>query len=265
MNELVDDYYQYDTENEKGIKKDDKNENISIGNANSSNVHDSNQCMSDEQAKIVLAIIKQPDQRFASIGENEQSIAQGIAMCNLVKECSEKGVSGFSDHFEAHVHLVKKNALQDQARKRTVKRRDKKTGKIEFVSRTVSCDAEINGDGAPTILETFVAKSSSGTETIEEAERQHEIQTFLSKVKEKVDDLPVDGRSKMAFALYVVGHTYESIARIVYGYSNTKTKKIYTNKVSVALHSIFVKLRAVYGDEAKMVLRPVRHVYERYV
>jgi hypothetical protein len=30
LNELVDDYYQYDTENEKGIKKDDKSENISI-------------------------------------------------------------------------------------------------------------------------------------------------------------------------------------------------------------------------------------------
>jgi hypothetical protein len=30
LNELVDDYYQYDSENEKGIKKDDKIENISI-------------------------------------------------------------------------------------------------------------------------------------------------------------------------------------------------------------------------------------------
>ena len=30
MNELVDDYYQYDSEKENDIKKDDKSENISI-------------------------------------------------------------------------------------------------------------------------------------------------------------------------------------------------------------------------------------------
>ena len=241
------------------------NKDVSVGNANTSTAHDNEKCMPTEMAKFALAIIMQNDQRFASMGGCEQDIAKSIAIYNFIRECSTRGVSGLSDCLEPHIRLLKRNAFRDQARKRTVKRRDKKTGKIEFVPRTVSCDAEINGDGAPTILETFVAKSSSGTETIEEAERQHEIQTFLSKVKEKVDDLPVDGRSKMAFALYVVGHTYESIARIVYGYSNTKTKKIYTNKVSVALHSIFVKLRAVYGDEAKMVLRPVRHVYERYV
>lgn len=241
------------------------NEDISIGNANSSNVHDSNQCMSDEQAKIALAIIKQPDQRFASIGENEQSIAQGIAMCNLVKESSEKGVSGFSDHFEAHVHLVKKNALQDQARKRTVKRRDKKTGKIEFVPRTISCDTEVNGDGAPTMLETFAAKSSAGTETMEEDERQKEIESFYSKVKASIKDMPFDTRTKQAFLLYMGGMNYVEIARAVYGYSNPETKKIYTNKVSCAIHSVCMKLRAAYGEEAKMILQPVAHVYERYV
>lgn len=245
-----------------------KNENISAGDANIGNVHEQC-CMSDEQAKIALAIIKQPDQRFASIGENEQSIAQGNAMYNLIRECSEKGVSGFSDHFDAHVRVVKKHAIQDQTRKRTFKRPNKKTGEIEFVQRTVPCDAGTKDeDGVPTMLETFVANSNTCAETIEEAERQHEMQAFLSKVKAKVNDLPVDGRSKTAFALYVVGHTYESIAHIVYGYSyghsNPETKKIYSNKVSAAIHSIFVKLRTVYGDEVKMVLRPVRHVYERY-
>ena len=247
-----------------------KSENTSVGDANVGNAHEHEQCcMSDEQAKIALAIIKQPDQRFASIGENEQSIAQGIAMYNLIKESSEKGVSGFSNHFIAHVRVVKKHALQDQTRKRTFKRPNKKTGEIEFVQRTVTCDAGTkNEDGVPTMLETFVANSNTCAETIEEAERQHEMQEFLSKVKAKVNDLPVDGRSKRAFALYVIGYTYESIAHIVYGYSyghsNPETKKIYSNKVSAAIHSIFVKLRTVYGDEAKMVLRPVRHVYERY-
>lgn len=244
-----------------------KNENISAGDSNIGNVHEQC-CMSDEQAKIALSIITRTDQRFVSLGENECNIAQGIAISNLVTECSTKGVASFADHFKAHVRVVKKNALQDQSRRRTVKRRNKKSGETEFLPRAVSCDTEINGDGAPTMLETFVASSSAGSETIEESERQYEIQAFLSKVKAKVNDLPVDGRSKTAFALYVVGHTYESIAHIVYGYSyghsNPETKKIYSNKVSAAIHSIFVKLRTVYGDEAKMVLRPVRHVYERY-
>lgn len=243
-----------------------KNENTSVGDANIGNVHEHEQCcMSDEQAKIALAIIKQPDQRFVSIGENEQNIAQGVAMFNLVKECSEKGVSGFLDYFEAHVRLVKKNALQDQSRKRTVKSRDKKTGKIEFVPRTVSCDTEINGDGAPTMLETFVAKSSAGTEAIEESERQEEIESFYSKVKASVKDMPFDMRTKQAFLLYMEGMNYVEIARAVYGYSNVETKKIYTNKVSCAVHSVCMKLRAAHGNEAKMILRPVAHVYERYV
>ena len=68
-----------------------------------------------------------------------------------------------------------------------------------------------------------------------------------------------------AFLLYLGGMNYVEIARAVYGYSNLETKKIYTNKVSCAIHSVCMKQRAAYGEEAKMILRPVVHVYERYV
>ncbi len=221
-------------------------------------------CMSEEQAKIALAIINKPDPRFSSLGDTEYSIGQGTALYNLIKECSAKGMSGFADHFEAHVRLIKKNALQDQVRRTKFKRVDKKTGGDEYVSWVVY-DTDNAGENPQASIGNHVAVTSSGTEPMEEDERQHEIQAFYSKVKAIIKDMPFDTRTKQAFLLYMGGMNYVEIARAVYGYSNLETKKIYTNKVSCAIHSVCMKLRAAHGEEAKMILRPVVHVYERYV
>ena len=244
------------------------NKDVSVGNANTNAAHDSDKCMSDEQAKIALAIINQPDSRFSSIGENEQSIAQSVAMCNLVQECSQNGTAAFADHFVAHVRLVKKNALHDQMRKIKTKTRDKNTGEIEYGLRMVY-DTEGNEENASTSIGNRVAETTSGSEPMEEDERQKAILSLYSNVKMSVKDMPADMRAKRAFLLYMGGMSYVGIARTVYGYSNPynnpETKTIYTNKVSCAIHSICLKLRKIYGEEAKMILRPVVHAYERYL
>ena len=85
-------------------------------------------------------------------------------------------------------------------------------------------------------------------------------------IRNSVSKINCQTHAKVAFLLFMKGESYLSIARQVYGYNDSKTneKKIYENKVSASIHMMSKKLRAAYGEEAKEVLKPVRHVYDRY-
>ena len=235
-----------------------KNENTSVGDANIGNAHEHEQyCMSDEQAKLALSIITRTDQRFAGMGENECNIAQGIAISNLVTECSVKGVDSFADRFEAHVRTIKRNALEDRVRKVTARTKNKKTGKIEYAPRK-------NNDSETIIGET-VSQVLSPIENLEVNEREKQLHALFSTVKVFVEtEMVVDELSKKAFALYIAGRSYNEIGCTVYG-RNGGTQKQMTNGVSTALHKISKKIRKVYGCEAHNILNPVRLTYERYI
>ena len=241
-----------------------KNENTSVGDANIGNAHEHEQyCMSDEQAKIALAIIKQPDQRFASLGENECNIAQSDAMFKFVRECATNGTTSFADHFEAHVKLIRRNAHEDRMRKVTMRTTNKKTGAIEYSQRFTHdvADEDANvGNG----VANRVAQTCTGPESIEENERIRQIKELLSAVISYVSSgVMHDDRPRKCFALYLTGMSYYDIGIAVYGRAGEK--KQVTNRVSTALHFISTGLRAKFGDEAKRILCPVCHISERFV
>lgn len=239
-----------------------KNENISAGDANIGNVHEQC-CMSDEQAKIALAIIKQPDQRFASLGENECNIAQSDAMFKFVRECATNGTTSFADHFDAHVKLIKRNAHEDRMRKMTVRTTNKKTGAIEYSQRFTHDEADEDANVGNGVANR-VAQTCTGPESIEEHERSQQINELFSAVISYVSSGMVLGElPKKCFALYLTGMSYYDIGIAVYGRAGEK--KQVTNRVSAALHFISTGLRTKFGDEAKRILRPVGHISERFV